>query len=259
MKIYHSLSKLIPESKFKNRLRNLIYGKLFLVTHGYKIVTLDKLRNIRGKFYKQLFIDYNYDIPLEIRGYQLHYTPKKGDIVIDVGTYIGEFAIYASKLVGKNGRVICFEPDKANMKLLKRNIKLNRLDNITLIEKGLWNKDGVLKFKTFGAGSVFEKFDDSKNLVNEVEVVKLDTILKKLNISKVNMIKMDIEGAEIEALEGCKETMKKNDVYFAIASYHTVNGEKTCKELTKIFNQLKYKSITEYPAHLTTYAQKHNF
>jgi FkbM family methyltransferase len=250
---YHFLSKLFPESKLKNKLRKFIYENIFTITRGYKIIALNKKKTIKGKFCKQLFIDYNYDVLTEMIGYQKHYIPKKGDVIVDVGAYIGEFTVYASKLVGDKGKVICIEPDKGNIKLLKKNIKLNNLKNVVLIEAGLWNKDCNLSFKVNAAGS---KFDSSDNLIKKVRAVRLDTLFKELNLSKVNMIKMDIEGAEIEALEGCKKIMKLNNIHFAIASYHKINGERTYKKLEKMFKNKGYKVITEYPKHLTTYAKK---
>jgi predicted RNA methylase len=59
-----------------------------------------------------------------------HFSPKKGDIVIDVGAHMGRYTIIASKRVGENGKVVAIEAHPGNYEMLKRNIKLNKLTNI---------------------------------------------------------------------------------------------------------------------------------
>ena len=61
----------------------------------------------------------------------------------------------------------------------------------------------------------------------EIIVVKLDDELRKLGINKIDVLKMDIEGAEIEAIQGSKETLKRSKVNVTIASYHIVDGKTT--------------------------------
>lgn len=184
-------------------------------------------------------------------GYFHKYKPQEGDIVIDAGAYEGAFAILVAKMVGKRGKVIAFEPEEKAFERLKQNIKLNNLINLIPIKKGLWNSDSSVKFKSDGeASSIFREGED------KIEVVSLDNELKRLGIKEINYIKMDVEGAEIEAIKGCKNTLKKNDVNLAIASYHIIDGEKTYKKLEKELKKLNYKTKTSFPSHLITYASK---
>jgi len=67
---------------------------------------------------------------------------------------------------------------------------------------------------------------------------------------------MDIEGSEIHAIRGAKEIIKNSNINLAIASYHVVNGTKTCFEVERLFQDLGYISITTHEEHLTTYAFK---
>jgi len=255
MKIYHKISKLMPEGQTKNKIRNLVYGLLNSVSWGSKEVILDKDRRIKGKFSNLLLIKHS-DCINELQGYVKNYLPKEGDVVIDAGSFYGIFAIYAAKLVGKKGKVICFEPEETNFKLLKKNIKINKLKNVILIKKGLWNKETILKFKCHGADSRLAFFDKEEELCNQVKVTNLDKIYKDLSLQKIDFVKMDIEGAEIQAIEGAREIMKEKNIHFAIASYHVVNGEKTCIKLEQMFKKIGYSAKTEYPEHLTTYAHK---
>lgn len=199
--------------------------------------------------------------PLE--GYIRYYQPKKGDCIIDAGAYDGVLSIYFSMMVGNTGKVVAFEPDKKNFKDLLENIKLNNVDNIITINKGLWNKNEYLEFFRCDndPNSIIVQLIDNetKGNIDKCEVVRLDDELKMLRINKVDFIKMDIEGAELEAIGGCKELLKKNKVFLAIASYHTVNGEKTYKKLEYILGDMDYETKTEYMEHLTTYAFKKDY
>jgi len=254
---YHFLLKFLP-IKIRNRLREFGLNTINSFTFGYKTIILDGDKKIIGKFYKRPFLGYKDPIKtaidVELKGYRKEYSIKKGDVVIDIGAFPGDFTVYASKLVGPKGLVISFEPDKANLKLLEKNIKLNKLNNVRLVKKGLWSKESLLKFICDGPHSKVFELDKKHGFSETIEVTTLDKFLKKENINKVNFIKMDIEGAEIEAVKGMKKTMKNNNVHFVIASYHKVNGEPTYKELEKFFKKQKYKVFTDYPEHLTTYA-----
>ena len=128
--------------------------------------------------------------------------------------------------------------------------------NVIVIKKGLWHKDDLLKFKTKGPESCLADFDKEENLSNTISVVSLDSFFKRNRIKKLDFVKMDIEGAEIRAIEGMKNLMQANKINFAIASYHIVEGKQTCIKLEKMFKEMGYKSNTGYPRHQTTYASK---
>lgn len=191
------------------------------------------------------------------KGYLADYHLRPGDIVIDCGAYIGEFTLYAAKAVGPAaGRIITFEPDPGIYKKLLANIELNGLTNITAINKGLWSKDGVLKF--VGDSTKGYSFMFASGTVGSFDapVVSLDSELARLSITNVNFIKADIEGAELEFIKGSERTLDANDLNLAIASYHYVDGKKSCFELENMLTLLGYKAHTGHPGHLTTYAKK---
>lgn len=255
-----TLARKFPKSFFMNAIRCFYYNnfeklnfEISFNRKGYFEIYMDN--NIFLKFYDDPFDDFI----CSISGYIKKYKIKDGDYIIDVGAYVGSFTIYAAKIIGNSGKIIAFEPDKPNFDKLAYNIKLNNLDNVIVINKGLWNENKELEFDSqnnAGSSVVLSK-DNIKGKVMYYKFVKLDDELKKLNINKVDFIKMDIEGAEIEAIEGCKNILKNNNVNLAIASYHIRNGEKTYKKLEHILNNLGYKTKTEFPKHLTTYARKY--
>ncbi len=195
----------------------------------------------------------------EIKGYLSLRDVQKGDFVLDFGAYNGAFSVYASKKVGPNGKVFCYEPDKNNIKILKKNLELNNCTNCEIIEKGIWDKETELKFKSGGVGAMISKQGDViiKTTTIDKEVEKLKK--QKISLNKIKFIKMDIEGAEIKALEGAEKTLsnkynkRKNKPYIAIASYHIVDGKKTCYEVEKILKKFGYKQVNSFfPNHLTT-------
>jgi FkbM family methyltransferase len=209
------------------------------------------LKNLNTKIIFPNKLELELECPEATFGYFLNYIPKKGDVIIDVGSYPGDFTIVANYFLNNSGKIICFEPDINNYKILCNNIKKYKIKNVKIIKKGLWNKKDVLHFDTNkGESSI------TKNGKYIIKVNTLDNELKSLKIKKVDFIKMDVEGAELEALKGMKKTLKNNNCKLAIASYHYIKGKQTYRRCEKFLKKLNYKVKTENKEHLTTYAFK---
>lgn len=189
------------------------------------------------------------DLGIFIKGYIMNYNISKEDTIIDAGAYIGAFSIYCSGLVG-DGKIYAFEPNKENYKKLVANLELNETKNVIPLNLGLWSKKDKLEFNTHGASSsIFFKLGKGKEIIN---VISLDS----LGLDKIDLIKMDIEGAEIEALKGMKKTLKNLNPYLSIASYYILKGHRTNEEVEKYLNKFGYGAYTGYPEHLTTWGTK---
>jgi len=140
--------------------------------------------------------------------------PKCGDVFVDVGAHIGKYVIPTAKVVGESGLVIAIEPHPENYALLNKNIKLNGLKNVVTLNLAVWREDCKLKLfvgESSGCHSLREDVTGhttSKYIV--VEARKLDTILKDFNLKSVDFVKIDVEGAEIEVLEGMKDILKNH-------------------------------------------------
>jgi FkbM family methyltransferase len=206
-----------------------------------------------------------------VKGYELYYQLKPGDVVVDAGAFTGDYTVYASRKVGPTGRVLAFEPDPKTCRILERNLKRERFQNVTIIPKGLWNENTTLTFEVLnslqshvaanpapGAGDPGPRPVPGRSSSNsvQVEVVRLDDELEKLGLSKVDVLKMDIEGAEIQAIEGCEKVLAENNVHVAIAAYHIVNGRTTSFFLEEFLRARGYEAKSDYHKHLTTYASK---
>jgi FkbM family methyltransferase len=188
-----------------------------------------------------------------VKGYEMYCHLKEGDVVVDAGAYPGDYAVFASRKIGRKGKIICFEPDARNRAILKKNMENEGLNNFIIVPKGLWDKNTKLKMKiSDGLHTELSRTEGTQ----DIEVVNLDDELKKIGIKKIDVLKMDIEGAEIEAIQGAVKTLKNNSVKIIIASYHIVNGETTSHFMEKFLGKIGYKTITYYPKHLTTYGWK---
>ncbi len=134
---------------------------------------------------------------------------KEGTAVLDIGANIGYYTVLAAMAVGTGGRVISFEPEPVNHSYLQKNITANNLVNVTAVETALSNANGMLTLHlnddNKGRHSLVD-YQDTKDVV-QVEAMTLDSFLKKENIKKVDVIKMDVEGAEGLVIEGMSETL----------------------------------------------------
>lgn len=172
-----------------------------------------------------------------------HIKPK--DVFIDVGANIGKYTIIiGSKLQKKGGKVIAFEPLPANFELLQKNIKLNKLNNVTPIKCALGNeeKKRYLYLENVVRGGVKHSLIKNNNTNKEnnkilVEVRKLDNVLQELNIKKINLIKIDVEGFEPEVLKGATQTLQKQHPKII---FEALTPQKL-KENQKILKQYNYK------------------
>ncbi|MFA5866572.1 MAG: FkbM family methyltransferase [Actinomycetota bacterium] len=139
-------------------------------------------------------------------------TLREGDVVLDVGANIGCYTLIAAKAVGSKGRVYAFEPDPNNFALLKRNIEVNNYHNVTPIQKAVTDKTGTLKLyvsdRSKGDHRIFNSYDGRESI--EIEAIKLDDYF--INKEKrIDFIKMDIQGAEANALKGMTGLIQHND------------------------------------------------
>ena len=170
---------------------------------------------------------------------------KKDDIVIDAGANFGLFSALASSL---GAIVYAFEPVKITReKYLKETAKLN--ENINIISLALSNTIGNILIKGGGiaSASIVENLNKKESdLINEiVSTITLDDWVKQNNISKIDFIKADIEGAERLMLEGAQWVLKNYAPKLAICTYHLPDDKKVLTDLILKANP-NYKIIYKW-------------
>ena len=137
-------------------------------------------------------------------------TLKGGDIFVDIGTNIGLFSLLASKIVGNEGKVICYEPAPSTFARLIENVKINNFNNIDTRNIGLSDKRDELTFYTskngYDAWNSFAPSQDNKLESSiQVPVTTLDVELKDIDKLKIKLVKIDVEGWEKFVLFGGKD------------------------------------------------------
>jgi FkbM family methyltransferase len=138
---------------------------------------------------------------------------RQGDVFIDIGANIGSYSLVAAKQVGDNGRVIAFEPVGTVFNRLRENIALSNLANTDTEQKAVFNKNQTLEIhlashKNLGMSSIYHH-DTESGTSEQVSTVRLDDYLAGHPVAKIDMIKIDIEGAEMFALQGMKGSLRK--------------------------------------------------
>lgn len=203
------------------------------------------------------------NLALMEREYCFRYMPKAGDVVLDCGGYCGDTAYLFSRKVGETGIVVVFEPDDENFAMLERNIALHKLDNVIPIKKGVWSKSTMLEFSVEGnLGSGIAKLIGRRGpCTRNVDVVSLDDVVSELGLTRIDLIKMDIEGAEIEAVRGAQRLFSAHCPHVVIAN-HLIEGKDSHYTVTKDLQRCGYAtetlSVTGRPgwADLFTYGSK---
>ena len=163
-------------------------------------------------------------------------------IILDCGANIGTSCAFF-KMIFPDSKIYAFEANHKIAKTLKENLTANNLNNIEVIEKAVWiNEDGVqMGMEDADASSIYVKSDAVK-----VESIRLKDFIEKFD--QVDMLKMDIEGAEYAVLKDCEKCLKKvKNIFVEFHSF--INDEQKLSEILKILelNGFRYyiKSVDD--------------
>jgi FkbM family methyltransferase len=135
-----------------------------------------------------------------------------GDIVVAAGACVGATTL---SIAHKAGKVIAIEPNPKNLLFLRRNVKAYGYKNVIVVGKALYSFRGKVKLyitSTITGHSILQLIALRKPFTGEyveVQADTLDNILTEIGVEKVDVLIMNIEGAELEALKGAEETLKK--------------------------------------------------
>ncbi len=125
---------------------------------------------------------------------------KKNDTVIDVGANIGAFTTFAAKK-SIDGNVFSFEPEKSNFRQLQKNVRLNKLKNVVIYNLGVNKSKGLAQlFVSNNNGASHSLCNSGTNEIQTIHCITLADIFDKCNIDNIDVLKLDVEGAEYDIL-----------------------------------------------------------
>lgn len=143
-----------------------------------------------------------------VRDHWCHqYLPKHGDTVIDLGAGIGEDAVVMSELVGPRGRVLAVEAHPATATCLADTVRRSGLANVTVLPIAVSDHEGTIRISTTENHLANSIMDGGTG--ETVGVVRLDTLIERHSLDRVDLLKLNIEGAERPALLGLGDAVKK--------------------------------------------------
>src|SRR5215208_1194501 len=178
-----------------------------------------------------------------------HFTPKQGDIVVDIGAHMGRYTIIASKRVGTNGKVVAIEAHPGNFEMLNRNIKLNQLTNVIPLNYAVYSKETKIKLYLPGEelghttyNTVMSDRARTEDKFVEVSANTLDYLLQLNEITDVNWVKIDVEGAEFEVLKGASNVLSKSkDIALLIEVHNLSGGTNLYRPIIEFLNLYNFK------------------
>jgi FkbM family methyltransferase len=215
-KVLRMLLKLLPSQMKMSIMQGRLKGKKWIVGSSHHGCWLGSYEYNKQKLFES--------------------TVKPGSVVFDLGGHVGFYTMLASEIVGPAGRVIVFEPFPQNLHYLRQHIEINHMNNVTIIESAVCEKNGVSSF-TKGLESTMGHISTAGDL--EVSCVALDEQYLKGELPLPDYIKIDIEGAEYLALTGTKKILKEAHPTIFLATHGTDVHQKCCSLLSSLGYELK--------------------
>ena len=165
-------------------------------------------------------------------------------VAVDAGAASGQFAVAACAAYPQLV-IHAFEPSSRQRTLLRRNVQRNGCERRVVIhDEGLWDCEGFLAFRTHGAIGSFQAATSlPKTLAfdEKARVNTLDAWAAAAQPSSVDLVKMDVEGAELEALRGARQVLSRYCPALLVQAYHQRDGERTFERCVGLLAALGYE------------------
>lgn len=217
------IRRMMPPPKFVEKAREFYADNHERVKGVTKLLSDERSKDVYNKvirlrqYYEEKDIPrYNYFdqyFPQDLREFSENWGGG-GEVFLDCGAFNGDISCAFAKRVRSYSKIIAFEPDRSNIKELQK----RDIPRLEIVEKACFDYEGVLRFneqKKSGGSHIADKEDEGT-----VEVA-CTTIDNTLNGDRCDFIKMDIEGAEWEAIHGAKDTIQRYHPKLAISIYHS--------------------------------------
>lgn len=161
--------------------------------------------------------------------------PGPGDVVLDVGAHLGCFVLSVARLVGPTGHVYACEPMADNLANLRRTIAANNLTNVTVIEKAVGAAEGTTDIAVNPVSAAHSAVLREGAESVSVETTAIDQIVRDYRLTRVDFIKIDVEGMEADVLRGAAQTLRQHRPRLVMAGYHLPED---VRELPRLLGQL---------------------
>ena len=182
--------------------------------------------------FKELFVDEIYHFKSE----------KKSPVIFDCGANIGTSCLYFKSLY-PHAKIKAFEADTKIASILEKNLRQNGIEDIEILQRAVWIDDKGIEFSTDGAdgGSIYKGERTQK-----IESIRLKDYLE--SSSTIDLLKIDIEGAEYEVLKDCQDSLAVVERLFV--EYHSWNGSaQKLSEILAIFEKNRFRYYIESLTH----------
>jgi FkbM family methyltransferase len=138
----------------------------------------------------------------------------RGAVCLDVGGHLGIYALLMAEVAGPTGKALVFEPFPANADRIRRTVSANGLgDRVVLVEAAVDEADGAEVELFVGEADTYDRvsvyIDASRPDALRVPTVSIDAAVRRVGVDRVDLIKMDIEGAEDRAFRGAEDTVRR--------------------------------------------------
>lgn len=154
------------------------------------------------------------------------FRPKRGEIIIDCGSFIGLGELRISPDVA-DGHIYAVEADRSCYERLCRNLGDNGVTNVTPMRRAIWNEEKELELETnYAQANTLVREVQKGRSTQTVRTITIDQIVEQHRLSKVDMLSLTLNGAEVEALEGAAATLDKLRPRIRLAGWYSRGGRK---------------------------------
>jgi FkbM family methyltransferase len=154
-------------------------------------------------------------------------TVRDGMVVFDIGANVGLYTLVAAVHAGGRGRVYAFEPLPRNLALLRRHLELNGVGNVEVVDAAVSNHSGTARFEALGHPSL-GRLGPTGQL--QIRTVTLDELVFEQGFAAPDVMKLDIEGGERDALDGARRLLTERHPLVFLAT-HGSRRHAECSEL----------------------------
>jgi FkbM family methyltransferase len=174
---------------------------------------------------------------------------KPGDVFYDIGANVGFFTVIAAKLVGSAGKVYAFEPDQQNADRVRHNLQLNQFTNTAVWQKAVSHTTGTgeLLLAEYSGGHTLSVVDRPPDFAGStvVEIVSIDDLINQGQLTPPHVVKIDVEGAELDVLQGMLQTIKQYQpiIIYEVDAAKADSFQQKNESITNLISSLNYQIV----------------